>query len=78
MCAAYKREVHLTDGLVKAISILDDVIRVIRASKDRNDATNNLVKEFGFSFEQADAIVKLQLYRLTNFDVQVLEERLPI
>ena len=74
--AAYKREVHLTEGLVKAISILDDVIRVIRASKDRNDATNNLVKEFGFSFEQADAIVKLQLYRLTNFDVQVLEGRL--
>ena len=74
--AAYKREVHLTEGLVKAISILDDVIRVIRASKDRNDATNNLVKEFGFSFEQADAIVKLQLYRLTNFDVQILEGRL--
>lgn len=74
--AAYKREMHLTEGLVKAISILDDVIRVIRASKDKNDATNNLIKEFGFTFEQADAIVKLQLYRLTNFDVLVLQERL--
>ena len=72
----YKSDVHLTEGLVKAISILDDVIRVIRASKDRNDATNNLVKEFGFTFNQADAIVKLQLYRLTNFDIQALKEKL--
>ncbi len=74
--AAYRKEMHLTEGLVKAISILDDVIRVIRASKDKNDATNNLIKEFGFTFDQADAIVKLQLYRLTNFDVLVLQERL--
>ena len=58
-----KARFHIVEGLIKAISILDDVIRVIRASKNRADATENLVKEFGFTFEQADAIVRLQLYR---------------
>ena len=71
-----KARFHIVEGLIKAISILDDVIRVIRASKNRADATNNLVSEFGFTFEQADAIVKLQLYRLTNTDVVMLEEEL--
>ena len=71
-----KARFHIVEGLIKAISILDDVIRVIRASKNRADATENLVKEFGFTFEQADAIVRLQLYRLTNTDVTLLEEEL--
>ena len=71
-----KARFHIVEGLIKAISILDDVIRVIRASKNRADATNNLVEEFGFTFEQADAIVRLQLYRLTNTDVTLLEEEL--
>ena len=71
-----KARYHIVEGLIKAISILDDVIRVIRASKNRADATENLVKEFGFTFEQADAIVRLQLYRLTNTDVTLLEEEL--
>ena len=71
-----KARYHIVEGLVKAISILDDVIRTIRASKNRADATDNLVKEYGFTFEQADAIVKLQLYRLTNTDIVSLEEEL--
>ena len=71
-----KARFHIVEGLIKAISILDDVIKVIRASKNRADATNNLVSEFGFTFEQADAIVRLQLYRLTNTDVTLLEEEL--
>lgn len=71
-----KARFHIVEGLIKAISILDDVIKVIRSSKNRLDATNNLVKEFDFTFEQADAIVKLQLYRLTNTDVVMLEEEL--
>ena len=71
-----KARFHIVEGLIKAISILDDVIKTIRASKNRADATNNLVNEFGFTFEQADAIVKLQLYRLTNTDVVMLEEEL--
>ena len=71
-----KARYHIVEGLIKAISILDEVIRVIRASKNRADATENLVKEFDFTFEQADAIVRLQLYRLTNTDVTLLEEEL--
>ena len=71
-----KARFHIVEGLIKAISILDEVIRVIRASKNRADATENLVKEFDFTFEQADAIVRLQLYRLTNTDVTLLEEEL--
>ena len=71
-----KKEFHITEGLVKAISILDEVIRVIRESKNKQDAINNLVKEFDFTEEQATAIVMLQLYRLTNTDITVLNEKL--
>ena len=69
-----KARYHIVEGLIKCISILDEVIRVIRASKNKNDAKDNLVKEFDFSPEQAEAIVTLQLYRLTNTDVVALEE----
>lgn len=71
-----KKRLHIVEGLIKAISILDEVIRVIRASKNKADAKDNLVKEFGFTPEQAEAIVVLQLYRLTNTDVTTLEEEL--
>ena len=71
-----KKRLHIVEGLIKAISILDEVIRVIRASKNKSDAKDNLVKEFGFTPEQAEAIVILQLYRLTNTDVTTLEEEL--
>ena len=71
-----KSELHIVEGLIKCLSILDEVIRVIRASKNKADAKENLVKEFDFSFEQAEAIVTLQLYRLTNTDVVELEERM--
>lgn len=71
-----KKRLHIVEGLIKAISILDEVIRVIRASKNKQDAKENLVKEFGFTIEQAEAIVVLQLYRLTNTDIKVLEEEL--
>ena len=64
-----KARYHILEGLVKAISILDEVIRVIRASKNKSDAIDNLVKEFEFTPEQAKAIVELQLYRLTNTDI---------
>ncbi len=74
--AVARKEMHYTEGLVKAISILDEVIRVIRASKNKQDAKENLVKEFDFTPEQAEGIVMLQLYKLTNTDVVELEERL--
>ena len=69
-------EIHITEGLVKAISILDEVIKTIRASKNKKDAEENLCKTYGFTPVQAEAIVKLQLYRLTNTDIVTLEERL--
>lgn len=64
---------HIVVGLIKALSILDQVIKTIRASKDRRDARDNLVEAYDFSEKQAEAIVALQLYRLTNTDVTQLE-----
>lgn len=69
-----EKRLHIVEGLIKCISILDEVIKVIRASKNKSDAENNLVSKFGFSLEQAKAIVVLQLYRLTNTDIVALEE----
>ena len=71
-----KLRYHIVEGLVKAISILDDVIKTIRASKNKADAINNLVSEYKFTMEQADAIVTLQLYRLTNTDIVALQEEM--
>ena len=68
-----KARFHIVEGLIKCISILDEVIKVIRASKNKQNAKENLVKEFEFTEEQAEAIVTLQLYRLTNTDVVALE-----
>ncbi|MBR1377467.1 MAG: DNA topoisomerase IV subunit A [Bacilli bacterium] len=72
--ATYEKRLHIVDGFLKMISILDEVIKTIRASKNKSDAKENLVKKFEFSQEQAEAIVVLQLYRLTNTDVVELEE----
>lgn len=65
---------HIVEGLIKCISILDEVIKTIRESKNKTDAKENLVKQYEFTMEQAEAIVTLQLYRLTNTDVVSLEQ----
>lgn len=65
---------HIVEGLKKALSILDEVIATIRASKDKRDAKDNLKETFSFTEVQAEAIVSLQLYRLTNTDITALEE----
>ncbi|WP_456271225.1 DNA topoisomerase IV subunit A [Bacillus sp. AK031] len=65
---------HIVEGLMKALSILDEVIASIRASKDKRDAKNNLIAQFDFSEAQAEAIVSLQLYRLTNTDITALKQ----
>lgn len=70
---AEKRQ-HIVEGLIKAISILDDVINAIRSSKNKTDAKENISKQFGFSEEQAEAIVSLQLYRLSNTDITELQK----
>ena len=72
--AYYTKNYNIATGLIKAISILDEVIALIRASKNKSDAKVNLVNKYKFSEEQAEAIVTLQLYRLTNTDIVVLEE----
>ncbi len=68
------KRIHIVEGLIKALSILDEVIKVIRGSKDKKDAKNNLCAKFEFTPEQAEAIVILQLYRLTNTDINLLVE----
>ncbi len=65
---------HIVEGLMKALSILDAVIKTIRGSKDKRDAKNNIIANFGFSEIQAEAIVSLQLYRLTNTDITELQQ----
>lgn len=72
LAKAQKRQ-HIVEGLMKALSILDEVIATIRGSKDKKDAKNNLVVQLGFTEEQAEAIVNLQLYRLTNTDITALQ-----
>ncbi|HLR88380.1 MAG TPA: DNA topoisomerase IV subunit A [Atopostipes sp.] len=65
---------HIVKGLIKAISILDKVIATIRESNNKSHAKVNLINDFEFSERQAEAIVNLQLYRLTNTDITELEE----
>ncbi|WP_018751309.1 DNA gyrase subunit A [Paenibacillus sanguinis] len=67
---------HVLEGLVKALNILDEVINAIKASKNRQDAQNNLQWMFGFTERQADAILTLQLYRLTNLEIVTLQKEL--
>lgn len=64
---------HIVEGLIRMLSILDEVVATIRASQNRKDATQNLIDQFQFTQPQAEAIVTLQLYRLTNTDVTQLE-----
>ncbi|WP_210468906.1 DNA topoisomerase IV subunit A [Sporosarcina sp. 6E9] len=68
-----KDRLHIVEGLMKALSVLDEVIKTIRGSKDKRDAKNNIIAKFDFSEVQAEAIVSLQLYRLTNTDITELQ-----
>lgn len=72
--AAAKKRLHIVEGLIAMVSILDAVIQTIRSSINKKDAIDNLVSNYQFSEEQAEAIVMLQLYRLTNTDILALEE----
>ncbi|MDH6562345.1 topoisomerase-4 subunit A [Bacillus sp. TBS-096] len=69
-----KERHHIVDGLIKALSILDEVIATIRSSNDKRDAKNNLMAKYDFTEAQSEAIVSLQLYRLTNTDITQLRE----
>lgn len=69
-----EKRVHILEGLIKAVSILDEIIALIRASKNRSDSRDNLIEAFEFSFDQASAIVDLQLYRLSSTDITELKK----
>ena len=68
-----EKRMHIIDGLIRALSVLDDVIRIIRESMNKKDAKENIIAAFKFTEAQAEAIVTLQLYRLTNTDITELE-----
>lgn len=68
------KRAHIVDGLIRAVSIMDEIIRLIRQSKNKADAKKNLIERFDFSEQQAEAIVTMRLYRLTNTDVKELKQ----
>ena len=65
---------HILEGLIKAISILDEIIALIRSSKDKADSKRRIIEAFNFTEEQAEAIVTMRLYRLSNTDICQLQE----
>ena len=71
--AKAKARLHIVSALIRAVSIMDQVVTLIRSSKDKQDAKRRLVAELNFTEVQAEAILMLQLYRLTNLDVTTLQ-----
>ena len=69
-----KTSLHIVDGLIKAISILDEIIKIIRGSKNKMDSKLNLINAYGFTDQQAESIVMMHLYKLSNTDVLDLVE----
>ena len=69
-------KLHIDEGLIKAISILDDVIATIRASHNKAESKQNLINKFGFTERQAEAIVMLQLYRLSSTDISIVNQEI--
>jgi len=70
--ARANRRQHIVAGLIKMVSVIDEVVEIIRKSVDKSDSKKNLMAKFGFSEEQVEAIVMLQLYRLSNTDIDAL------
>ncbi|HEP1454964.1 TPA: DNA topoisomerase IV subunit A [Streptococcus pyogenes] len=71
--AKAEKRLHIVEGLIRVLSILDEIIALIRSSDNKADAKENLKVSYDFSEEQAEAIVTLQLYRLTNTDIVTLK-----
>ncbi|WP_136268230.1 DNA topoisomerase IV subunit A [Streptococcus pyogenes] len=71
--AKAEKRLHIVEGLIRVLSILDEIIALIRSSDNKADAKENLKVSYDFSEEQAEAIVTLQLYRLTNTDMVTLQ-----
>lgn len=73
-----EKRCHILEGLIKAVSVMDEIIDIIRHSKDKGDSKRRLIERFAFSEEQAEAIVTLRLYRLSSTDVKELKEEFKI
>ncbi len=69
-----EKRFHIVEGFIKAIGIMDEIIKTIRASKSKKDASENLVAKFGFTGAQSEAILELMLYRLTGLEIKVFEK----
>ena len=69
-----KKRFHIVEGFIKAIKILDEVIKTIRSSNSKKDASENLMSKFGFTELQAQAILELMLYRLTGLEIEIFEK----
>jgi topoisomerase-4 subunit A len=67
-----QKRLHIVEGIIKMMDVLDEVIKTIRKSENKRDAKNNLMKRFDFSEEQSEAIVSLQLYKLSSTDINAL------
>ncbi len=67
-----KKRLHIVEGIIAMVDVLDEVIALIRHSDSKADAKGKLVESFKFSEEQAEAILTLQLYRLSNTDLSAL------
>ena len=72
--AIAEKRFHIVEGFIKAIDVLDEVIKTIRESKSKKDANINLIERFGFTEIQAEAILELMLYRLTGLEIKVFEK----
>ncbi|MCL1990266.1 MAG: DNA topoisomerase IV subunit A [Defluviitaleaceae bacterium] len=68
-----KKRQHIVAGLIRMVSVIDEVVEIIRASQDKADSKKNLMAKFDFTEEQVEAIVTLQLYRLSNTDITALQ-----
>lgn len=68
-----EKRLHIVEGIMMMMDILDEVIALIRASKNKKDAKTRLMKAYKFTEEQSEAIVTLQLYRLSNTDITDLQ-----
>ena len=71
-----KHRMHILDALIKAINNIDEVIKIIKESRDTEDAKLNLEKRFEFDDEQAQAIVDMQLKRLTHLQIEDLQKEI--
>ena len=69
-----EKRFHIVEGFIKAIDVLDEIIKTIRESKSKKDANVNLINNFGFTEMQAEAILELMLYRLTGLEIKVFQK----